>query len=60
MTVRITLSYNRCEVVSILSTTLLVFNSSINIIIYCWSNKSFREVILTKLRIVYDGVAAER
>ena len=55
-----TFSYGRCEVVSILSTTLLVFNSSINIIIYCWSNKSFREVILTKLRIVYDGVAAER
>ena len=41
----------RCEVVTILSTILLVFNSSINIIIYCWKNKSFRKVLLSKLRI---------
>ena len=40
-----------CEVVSIISTILLVFNSSINIIIYCCKDNSFRKVLFVKLNI---------
>ena len=44
-----------CEVVSIISTILLVFNSSINIIIYCWKDKTFRKLLFYKLGIS-DGI----
>jgi hypothetical protein len=40
-----------CEVVGIISTILLVFNSSINIIIYCWKDKTFRKLLFYKLGI---------
>ena len=32
-----------------ISHLLLVFNSSINILIYCWNDKTFRKVLLAKV-----------
>ena len=34
----------RCDVLSIFSHLLLVVNSSINIVIYCWKDEKFRKV----------------
>ena len=31
-----------CEVLTFLSHLLLVFNSSVNILIYCWKDQKFR------------------
>ena len=36
----------RCDVLSLLSHFLLVTNSSVNIVIYCWKDEKFRQVFL--------------
>ena len=40
---------SRCEVLSFISHCLLVTNSSVNIIIYCWKDAKFRVVLLSVL-----------
>ena len=39
----------RCELLTFLSHFLLVFNSSINIVIYCWKDEKFRKVLFRLL-----------
>jgi hypothetical protein len=39
----------RCEILSHCSHFLLVFNSSINILIYCWKDTKFRAHLLASL-----------
>ena len=39
----------RCEVLSFISHCLLVTNSSVNIIIYCWKDAKFKMVLLSVL-----------
>ena len=38
-----------CELLMQVSHVLLVFNSSINILIYSWKDRKFRKVLLSKL-----------
>ena len=45
----LSLSLPRCEILSHISHFLLVFNSSINILIYCWKDAKFRALLLASL-----------
>ena len=39
----------RCDFVSEISHLLLVLNSSTNLLVYCWKDKKFRKVLMSKL-----------
>jgi hypothetical protein len=45
----------RCEILSHCSHFLLVFNSSINILIYCWKDAKFRALLLDSLGLCKES-----